>query len=189
MTARVMILACAVVVVLAKITTGAVITSSSRAVSPTVFASHLMRDSELVLLVLWRGSPGWFWQREGGQEGTGSSGDRTFQLIGAGGLTFRIDYDFRAGSASMLGRDISLRETNVVLVDFVDDVRGPVIVATQRTGPGVDGAVHPESIVIRRHPALYDFLQCNVQLPESTAPDGPLKQKLIASSCEEMRRP
>jgi hypothetical protein len=49
------------------------VTSSSRPLSPTVLVSHVVRDGEIALLVLWRGSPGWFWRSEGGREGAGGS--------------------------------------------------------------------------------------------------------------------
>ena len=96
--------------------------ASSRPVSPTVFASYISRGEHLTLLVLWRGSPGWFWSVEGGSGGAGGSGDRMFQVVNAGGLTFRIEYDFQAGTATVEGRTVTLNDTNVVLVDNVATV-------------------------------------------------------------------
>jgi hypothetical protein len=160
---------------------------SDRPISPSVLASFLTRGDQLVLLVLWRGSPGWFWRVDGGAGSGGGSGDQMFQQIGAGGLTFRIEYDFRTDSATVQGNPISLSQTNVVLVDNVDAPAGPVVVATERTDPRVSEPLHPETDVIRRHADLYQYLQCDVPLPSSSDAAAPLKESMLAVSCGRMR--
>ena len=162
--------------------------SSQRPISPTVLASSYMRNGELVLLVLWRGDPGWFW-RSGGdsaRQGSGGSGDRRFQIVSAGGQSFRLEYDFRLGTVNMLGRAINLSEVNLILVD-VDSGRGPEVAAMLRTERSLTDALHPETAVIRRHPNIYPFLQCDKPLPASSSPDAPLKQQMISSACQELQ--
>jgi len=162
--------------------------SSQRPISPTVLASSYTRNGELVLLVLWRGDPGWFW-RPGGdsaRQGSGGSGDRRFQIVSAGGQSFRLEYDFRLGTVNMLGRAINLSEVNLILVD-VDSGRGPEVAAMLRTERSLTDALHPETAVIRRHPNIYPFLQCDKPLPASSSPDAPLKQQMISSACQELQ--
>ena len=74
-----------------------------------------------------------------------------------------------------------------MLIDNVDGPGGPVIVATQRTDPRVTELIHPEVEIIRRHANLYEFLQCDLQLPDSPELAAPLKRALIAASCVGMR--
>ncbi len=177
----------AVLVVAATPGLSAQVTSSSRAISPTVVSSHLARGGELVLMVLWRGSPGWFWRGEGGATGSGGSSDAMFQLVRAGGHSFRIDYDFRANTATVQGIEVSLSETNVVLLNNVDDPAGPGLAGTLRTDPRVNEPLHPELVVVRRHFELYQFLQCDLLLPRSSALEAPLRESLIKSLCDQMR--
>jgi hypothetical protein len=161
--------------------------TSDRPISPSVVASFLTRGDELVLLALWRGGPGWFWRATGAPGEAGGSGDQIFQQISEGGLTFRIDYDFRAGTATLLGRQISLKETNVVLVDGVDASAGPTVVAMERTDPRLEDPLRPEATVIRRHPNLYQFLKCDLPLPPAGNVAVPLQEATLAASCEEMK--
>src|SRR5947209_1235797 len=99
--------------------------SSSRIVSATVVATSVTRNGELTLLVLWRGSPGWFARGERGNGAgetisAGRSGESSWHWISYGGLTFAIELDFDAHTVRVLNRNISLIDTNVVLVDHVD---------------------------------------------------------------------
>jgi hypothetical protein len=160
---------------------------SQRPLSPSVFASILTRGGQLVLLVLWRGTPGWYWRANGGSGGGGGTGDRMFQDVREGGLTFRIAYDFASGTAQIAGQPIVLAATNVALVDAVDGPSGPVIVARRRTDPSVSEPLHPEAEVIRRHADLYEFLQCDLLLPRFTDTAAPLKEAMLASSCAQLK--
>src|SRR2546425_12792410 len=45
-------------------------------------------------------------------------------------MTLTMDYDFDKATATIATREFSLRDTNVVMVDFVDSVGGPTIVDT-----------------------------------------------------------
>ena len=165
--------------------------SSDRPVSPTVVASWLVRGDKLSVLVLWRGTPGWFWRVDGGHGGGGgSTGQRGFQQIRYGESTFQIDYDFGKETATIAGRDVSLREVNVVMVDFVDSASGPTVVDTRYIDPRVPAGFDAGLTFIGREPSLYPFLQCDLSLPASPgviAQVQQMQQALITMMCNQLR--
>ena len=149
--------------------------STSRFISPAVVASWSSHDnyadgSKTTLLVLWRGTPGWFAKggrggqggrarvrSSGGSSGAGGSGSRGYQFVSEGGLTFTLEFDYDKRIVKILDREISLKETNVVLVDFVDSANGPTIVDYRWIEPGLrrrrlvpNAASDPIAGVIRR---------------------------------------
>src|SRR5262245_53347120 len=113
--------------------------STDRVVSPSVVASFISHTEYSVgrftLLVLWRGSPGWS-ARGGGHSGGASGGgggssfgeSRGSQYFSYGGLSFNLDFNWTAAIVKLLDREISLRETNLILVDHVDTPSGPTII-------------------------------------------------------------
>lgn len=168
--------------------------STSRVVSPVVVASWMSHDnyadgSSTSLLVLWRGTPGWFTKgRRGGGSGagggTGPSGSSGYQFVSEGGLTFTLDYDYDKGVVRMLDREISLKETNVVLVDFVDDTNGPAIVGVRWIDPAPPGqvpAVDAIAAIIKRAPELFEYLRCDLSLSD------PVMKAMMPIICGQMR--
>ena len=168
-----------------------VTTSLDRPVSATVFASWLARGDRLALLVLWRGSPGWFWRGDGGGSGgRGGTIEQFSHTIREGGLTLQIDYDFSRNTARIAGQEFSLMSTNVVLADYVDSPAGATIVGTRFVNPDLpansdwtDAAI----VTIRREPELYDYIQCQVALPQSSDPRAEMMQGLVMKLCDMMR--
>jgi hypothetical protein len=173
---------------------GGVGRSTSRFVSPTVVASWSSHEnyadgSRTTLLVLWRGTPAWFskggrgrasWSSSGGSSGSGfgsgagGSGSYAYQYLSEGGLTFTLEFDYDKRVVKMLDQEISLKDTNVVLVDFVDSVNGPTIVDYRWIEPGPpapaavpDAASDPIAGVIRRSPELFDYLQCHLEVTDA----------------------
>ena len=149
--------------------------SSSRPLSATVMSTHIARNGELVLLVLWRGSPGW---NTGGRSsgGGGSSSGREFGsfTLTSGGRTLSIDIDYTSRLAKILEQEITLDNTNVVLVDDVDRPPGAHIVGRLWVDPklpAVDGSglrpieTDPAVTAIRRAPEAQAFLQCDIPVP------------------------
>jgi hypothetical protein len=175
--------------------------STARFVSPTVVASWSSHDnyadgSTTTLLVLWRGTPSWFAKRgrEGGSSGGSSSGSGggggsySYQYFSEGGLTFMLEFDYDKKIVKMLNQEISLKDTNVVLVDFVDSANGPTIVGYQWVDPGPpappavpDAAPDPIAGVIRRASQLYDYLQCDLAVTD------PLLKVYMPIVCGQMR--
>ena len=92
----------------------------SSAASPTVLSTLVSRDGQLVLLVLWRGSPGRL-ARGGGRASSqaGGGGNQTWVQLTRGELTLSVEVDHARGVAHVLKQTVSVKK-NVVLVDAVD---------------------------------------------------------------------
>lgn len=170
-------------------------TSLDRPISATVVGSWMTRGDQLTLLVLWRGTPGWFWRGDEHGSGAFRRGDREDQQVRYGNYTLRVDFDFQRGTATITDRVLSLRETNVVMIDFVDSVGGPAIVETRHVKPTVPATVDAGArfdaglVVVAREPDLFAFLQCELSLPPSSEPEPILamKREMIATTCDRLR--
>jgi hypothetical protein len=170
-------------------------TSTSRVASPTVVASWVSHEnyadgSATTLLVLWRGTPGWFLKGGRGVSGGGSgsgaggSGSYAYQYVSEGGLTFMMEFDYDKRIVKMLNQEISLKETNVVLVDFVDSANGPTIVGYRWIDPAPPeqpSRVDPIAAVVKRTPELFEYLRCDLSLPD------PLMNAMMPIICGQMR--
>jgi hypothetical protein len=171
-------------------------TSTSRVASPTVVASWASRENyadgrTTTLLVLWRGTPGWFLKGGGGASGSGGSGGGAggggsygYEYVSEGGLTFMIEFDYDKRIAKILNQEISLDATNVVLVDFVDSTNGPTIVGSRWVDPAPPeqpAAVDPIAAVVKRAPELFDYLRCDLSLSD------PLMKTMMPIICGQMR--
>ena len=189
------------------VTRGGGSTSTSRPLSSTVFASWSSHWSNadggtMALLVLWRGSPGWFARggSSGGSGGGGSSGaggsggNYSYQWLSEGGLTFSIEFDLERKIVKLLNREFDLTHVNVVLVDRVDASDGPTIAGARWVEPGSDvapAAADAIEATIKRSPELFDYLQCHVPPPDPPASIPPeahaMITSMIAAMCERMR--
>jgi len=191
--------------------------STSRIASPTVVASWSSHEnyadgSSTTLLVLWRGTPGWFSKdgRGGGSSGgsggggggaasgAGLSGSYAYEYVVQGGLTFMMEFDYAKKNVKILDQEISLAETNVVLVDFVDSPGGPQIVGTRwiDAAPRIDaappqqpaptptrtsvGPVDPIGAVVKRAPELFEYLRCDLSLSD------PVMKTMMPIICGQM---
>jgi hypothetical protein len=165
---------------------------TSRVASPTVVASWMSYESSdasaTTLLVLWRGTPGWFSKGRGGSGGGGSSGGGRgagsygFEYFSEGGLTFLMEFDYDKRIVKIVNQEISLRETNVVLVDFVDSTNGPTIVGYRWMDPADQpSSVDPIAAAIKRAPELFEYLRCDLSLAD------PLMNAMMLIICGQMR--
>jgi hypothetical protein len=149
--------------------------------------SHRVLRRKFTLLVLWRGSPGWFTRGSGHSGSSGGGGgfgeSRGFQRFSYGGLSFELQFDWTAASVKLLDREVSLRETNFIFVDNVDVTSGPVLVEARRIDVPreLGNEIDAIRIFINRSPELYGYLQCDKQLPD------PPMQAMIAIICDQMR--
>jgi hypothetical protein len=141
-------------------------------ISPAVVASWRTFDNHAgvttSLLVLWRGTPGWF-----GRDiapSTSNSG-ATNQGFTYGEHEFTIHYDDEAATATVVKRQFSLKAVNVVLVDNVDGAAGPVIFASKWVAPGpaaIRGTIgDPAADIIMRASDLYAYLRCDLTVSDS----------------------
>jgi hypothetical protein len=178
--------------------------STSRVASPTVVASWSSHQeyadgNATTLLVLWRGTPGWFSMGGGGGSaggrsgssvgsGTGRSGSYAYEYLSQGGRTFMMEFDYEKKIVRIQHQDISLKDSNVVLVDFVDSLSGPTIVGSRWIDPAPDPAppdqpsvADPIAAVIKRSPELFEYLRCDLTLSD------PLWKAMMPLICGQMR--
>jgi len=150
--------------------------------SPVVMASWITEQSSdgverLQLLVLWRGTPGWFLPDGPSGVSSGGSGGRYQTTITEGDLKLTLDYDSSRRIAMVQGKTIDLARNNVVFVDKVDSPTGPQVVGTmavERTMPGSAGQI---GLVLRTSSEIMAFLQC-----EATTTDA-RKRPMLERLC------
>jgi hypothetical protein len=171
-------------------------TGGTGPVSPSVLFTEMSRvdaagRGTLELLVLWRGTPGWFRKGSGGASGRGGGSAGSVmggggptpmirsEWISQGGANLSVRFDPAAHKAWIQDKEIELGDANVILVDGVDSSLGPQVVRMLRIDPdyetrvellpaGPSGRVRTRPIVvpaqtfIRRSPELIEFLRCDV---------------------------
>jgi hypothetical protein len=169
--------------------------SPSRVISPAVVASWVSHSNYAdgrmtTLLVLWRGTPGWFASRparSGGSGGSsshwGSASSSEYVSFTEGGRTFTMEFDYQHNIVKMLSQEVSLDANNVVLVDFVDGPTGPVIVGYRWVDPvaAPPPAGDPVAAIIKQAPDLFDYLRCDLSVPDAAM------NAMLAMVCGRMR--
>jgi len=172
--------------------------SSDQVVSAVAMASWVARVERdgtraLVFLVLWRGSPGWFASGSGGG-GSGGGDCRSYHSsIRRGDLQLQVEFDAQTrivtisqapidpqtGLATIQQKQIELRDQNVILVDGVDEAKGPPIVDSLRVDPTLPPGRSPFNIgeVLRQSQEIVSFLKCDTRLGD------PLAQKMAEMVC------
>lgn len=133
--------------------------------SPVVVASWITERSgdgveRLQLLVLWRGTPGWFLPEGGSGVSGGGSGDRYHATITEGDLQLTLDYDSSRRVATVHGKTIDISKDNVVFVDEVDSPTGPRVTGTMRVERAMPGSAGQIALVLRTSPEIMSFLRC-----------------------------
>jgi hypothetical protein len=167
---------------------------SNRALSSTTVAYWQQQDNgdgtgSLDLLVLWRGTPGWF--ARGGSSGGGGAHGGFGQWQGTRWMTYgdvtltmeftskSKDFDPASTVVKILDLEIPLRDTNVILIDGADSGM-PIIVGTRYIGPRFTGA-DAVAATVKRTPELFEFVRCDVTLPDAAI------QAMMALICGQMR--
>jgi len=139
-------------------------------ISPTVFATWLTErigngPVELRLLVLWRGTPGWYFVPGGGIRES-SDGARRHQTIEYGDIRLTLDYG--AGDALAInGRRVHLGADNVVYVDDVDAVAGARVVRTSRIPSKLPGSAGQIGLAIRDLSDVVAYLKCDARASDA----------------------
>src|SRR5262245_59733843 len=104
------------------------LSAQTQPLSPAVLATMLSRGQELELVVLWRGSPGWFLQGSRRGASGGESGGIFSGTLNYGGRELRLSFERDRRTASIQGKSVTLPENaNVILVDNVDREAGPAV--------------------------------------------------------------
>lgn len=147
--------------------------SATQPVSAATLATWLVRGNpdgsrELQLLVLWRGTPGWFLNDSGQSATSGGAASSFWTTLEYGGVSLRVEYLGDKQILRVQDAEVVLRDANVVLVDRVDDTGGPAVVGTLRIPSDLaPGTGRPDiEAELRRSPEILDFLQCGAQVPD-----------------------
>lgn len=165
----------------AQVFPGAGSTGGTAPVSLSVLATQMCvvdtaGNGTLELLVLWRGTPGWFRKSGGGASGSGGGGSMgagpgpmiRSAWVSQGGVNLSVRFDPVARTAWIQDAEIAMNDANVVLVDDVDSSAGPRVVRTLRIDPAYQTTPATPAMAqlfIRRSPELVEFLQCGVSVP------------------------
>jgi hypothetical protein len=139
-------------------------------ISPTVVATWVTERAgndpeQLRLLVLWRGTPGWY-LGHGGSIGGQSSGGRTQETLEYGDIRLTLDYRAR-DTVAINGREVRLGTDNVVYVDDVDAPAGARVVRTSRIPSKMPGSAGQIGLAIRDAPDVVAYLQCDARASDA----------------------
>ena len=139
-------------------------------ISPTVFASWVTErvgngPVQLRLLVLWRGTPGWFFVG-GGRIATSSDGARTLLTIEYGAVRLKLSHG-AGDTISVNGREVHLGTDNVVYVDDVDAPAGARVVRTSRIPSNLPGSEGQIGLAIRDVPEIVAYLKCDARASDA----------------------
>lgn len=160
--------------------------TSQQIVSPTVVATVMARTvsdkDSLTLLVLWRGSLGWYLKpgpRAGG--GGGGSQNTLSARVQLGGLNLRAELDLQPRAIRIQGLPVDPKpsDANAILVDEVDS-SGPKVVATVKIDPEMATGKQVEPL-LKRSAQIVSFLQCDLRLAEARA------QSTVDRVCQTVR--
>jgi hypothetical protein len=139
----------------------------------------------LDLLVLWRGAPGF--------------GDANIMISGGGsdsvhrlqwrGHSLELRFDRVMGTVSVQQHVIPLAGANVVLLDDVENVGGPLVAGTVHVDPRLSGFGHtqggaplpPMSQIIRRSAKLFEYLRCDRAFTDASDPQVALKLRACSA--------
>lgn len=149
--------------------------SGSHIASPTVVATWMVNVHKdvhsLDLLVLWRGTPGWFLEGQGHRSSGGGNADTTSVTIEYAGRPLTVVLDRKARLATVQGRPVDLNpDLNVVLVDGVDGPDSSLTISTLHVDAGLPADL-PSRLpaVLKRSDRLLPFLQCDLTVPQASA--------------------
>jgi SnoaL-like domain len=163
--------------------TGSRATTRTQWVSGSTVATLVTEDGSAVdLLVLWRGTPGWFMTPDY-QPSRGGSGPRFEGTLFFGGHLFNWDIDFVTRIAHVAGSRLDLKGQNVVLIDGIDAPAGPRIVKTLKVDEDPSVNFPDLGTLVWRIPELATYLQCDQHFSDSKV------QMLHALACTPVTGP
>jgi hypothetical protein len=166
--------------------------SGCSALSPSVVATYegrgQMPDGPMLvdLVVLWRGSPGWYDESTDSAEVGGSSG--AHRIRSRTGLV-EIRFDSSTRVVQVHGNAVPLQNNNVLLLDDVDGSGGVKIAGMLRVDPPVrptsKGGQNVDVIdaVVQQSSELFEYLRCDARFAR---PDDPQSQ-IQLRHCEQLR--
>jgi hypothetical protein len=161
---------------------------SSSAVSS--YCGHREGENQVLdLVILWRGTPGWF-QRRGSRGGGGSAvsggmtNGRVSQYRTYGDVTIAFDADFDANVVVIGQSTIQLNGVNAILVDHVD--ADWLVAATPWIDPHLPLSGDWNLALARRSADFRRALLCEVPMPAAPAAYRAV-QPTVVTVCEKLR--
>jgi hypothetical protein len=146
----------------------------------------------LDLLIVWRGTPGWFQSRGGASGGNGGSSSFGGGLKGHvvrfqdyGKVTIRYDADFDANTVAIGEQTVSLNGINTILIDKIDRPGSHPISAKRWTAPELPLGGDVNLVLAQRSRELRNDLQCDIPMP---APPAGVRQVPVITVCEKLER-
>ncbi len=146
----------------------------------------------LDLLVLWRGTPGWWLPPAGGIGGTTSDRNAARVLKSAdhfvtfNGRTIMLRFDPTRRIVRLGDEMLILEDRNVVLVDEIDGATGPRIAGSVRVdrlfADGPDGLER----LLAKSAEVLGFLRCDASARGATAADTE-RLRIVALRCAQIR--
>ena len=161
------------------------LTTRSVPISPSVVATAATRERHLVLLVLWRGAPGW--HASGNHQSAQGGGDQSGRFTARlqyGDQQVDLSFDPAAQTAIVQGKTMTIPPgANVLLVDGVDTPGGGGLTKALSID-AADVDLHPRLglagwvPLLSRSQEVVEFLQCDAVAvdPRSVEPCQYLKQ-------------
>ena len=133
----------------------------------------------LVVLVLWRGAPGWFLRSEagavafqGGSLDRPSGGWETVARFGpVGGQMLDLTWNAETRVMQVQGMDVFLGDDNVILVDGAGSAEGMQVVGTRRV-PETRFRIGDYAALLHPSDELRDYLRCELPLPDAEPADA-----------------
>lgn len=124
-------------------------------------------DTQVALLVFWRGRPGWWMTGPNGNASASVSDRTTTARAKYGDISLSVSFDAQSRVATLAGQKVALASNNVVIFDGIDSPEGGKVVKMM----AADGTMEDRSFfaMVRRSPVLISFLQCDVGLPDPKA--------------------
>ena len=138
--------------------------------SPAVVATWFTdqpagRPVQLRLLVLWRGTPGWFLAGGGEIRGSTDRSGLQHETINYGNVRLTLSFDAATRVVSIQDRHFALNDDNVVFVDDVDTVAGPRVTSTMLLGPAMPGSAGQLGEMLAPSRRIVEFLRCEAKAP------------------------
>lgn len=161
---------------------------TSASVMTTFLISKGGSTETLELIVLWRGTPGWFATQSssgsGGRVGSGTGGGVWRERIQRGEHELEVSFTFATRTAIVQGKEVSLRDANAILVDRVDSPAGPRVVGTLKVDARLGSEPGPAAIlpVLGRSREILEYLRCDVPLPDARMQErlAPICQRILS---------
>jgi hypothetical protein len=162
---------------------------TTQIVSP-VAASTWMHEAtqsdEAYLIVVWRGTPGWFARGNQHSESGGGGGGLRRESVTYGSISLDVSLDIAHRLATIQGgKPISLGQDNVVLVDHVDEPAALTVVKTLRIDdPSLPDRAPRVPLALKRSAEVVAFLRCDLRLPDEMQM---LQTRLIEPMCAQLK--